>query len=172
MDNPSYFHPTSQPHSKAMPNDLLLDTLQVNDDAARQRLDEQLSILTSRVTAESPSFKLMKKCSLRRLLSTKGGEKKPPGVEFKRSQSLSHEEANSSSDYMVERSRSFSAAASWANPKMTHETAQHRNSIGSCTPREAVRGKNYGLNFCPFYNDYFRRRHESKATFATKHREQ
>lgn len=133
MDNPSYFHPCSQP------SDLIAATLRVDDNEARKTLDHQLSILSSRISNESPSLKLVKKCSLRKFLSPKGG--RSHGLELKRSQSLTHEETNvetSPQEFAVERSKSFST--SWANPKMTHENVK-RNSIGSCRPHAIAQGK-------------------------------
>ena len=150
MDNPSYFQTHSQPDTNGQPpepepddQEELFATFKVDDNEARKHLDENFNILSSRVvSAESPSVKLMKKCSLRRLLSQKPQFFPPPTLELKRSQSLTQQETNSN-EFIVGRSKSFSA--SWATSSksinMSHETSRavkespqqqyKRNSFGS-----------------------------------------
>ena len=83
MDNPSYFQSQC---SGTHPNAVLVQeepfgddqdlyaTFKVDDTEALKNLDENFNELSSRLvqsSAEPPSVKLMKKCSLRRLLSQK-----------------------------------------------------------------------------------------------------
>ena len=90
MDNPSYFQSpqcSKFPQSIVQgPPDLfqedLYAALKVDDSEARKHLDENLNILGTRLVSasESPSVKLMKKCSLRRLLSSAAGHKDREGM--------------------------------------------------------------------------------------------
>ena len=96
MDNPSYFQSLQSPKSPQSPishqsvvqgpPDLLYEDLyaafKVDDSEARKHLDENLNILGTRLVSasESPSVKLMKKCSLRRLLSSAAGHKDREGM--------------------------------------------------------------------------------------------
>ena len=83
MDNPSYFQSQC---SGTHPNAVLVQeepfgddqdlyaAFKVDDTEALKNLDENFNELSSRLvqsSAEPPSVKLMKKCSLRRLLSQK-----------------------------------------------------------------------------------------------------
>ena len=133
MDNPYYFY--QDPHLPLQPS-LVLATLKVNDSEARKALDQNLGMLNSRL--ESPSLKLVKRCSLRKFFGKNS--------KLKRSQSLTHEK---DSNFAVERSKSFSSrtscaadARTWtssANPKsaaVSHENT--RRSWGSPTSSTSV----------------------------------
>jgi len=136
MDNPCYFQSSSLPETKEVSEQDLLATLEVNDKEARKNLDESLSLLNSRISNnnEAPSVKLMKKCSIRRLLN---GKSKPP---IARSQSLTHTQNPNgcgSDDFIVERSKSFSATSSMTMSHHLPSTAQKRSSLGSvCIQRQ------------------------------------
>ena len=82
MDNPSYFqsqcsgtHPNAVVQEEPFGDDQdLYAAFKVDDTEALKNLDENFNELSSRLvqsSAEPPSVKLMKKCSLRRLLSQK-----------------------------------------------------------------------------------------------------
>ena len=88
MDNPYYFY--QDPRLPLQPS-LVLATLKVNDSEARKALDQNLGMLNSRL--ESPSLKLVKRCSLRKFFGKNS--------KLKRSQSLTHEK---DSNFAVERS--------------------------------------------------------------------
>ena len=110
--------------------------LEVNDKEALKNLNESLSLLNSQIsTTEAPSVKLMKKCSIRRLLN--GKPKHPPVA---RTQSLTHTQNLENDDFIVERSKSFSSSSSSAPSPMSHpasSTAQRRASFGSvCIQRQ------------------------------------
>ena len=133
MDNPYYFY--QGPRLPLQPS-MVLATLKVNDSEARKALDQNLGMLNSRL--ESPSLKLVKRCSLRKFFGKNS--------KLKRSQSLTHEK---DSNFAVERSKSFSSrtscaadARTWtssANPKsaaVSHENT--RRSWGSPTSSTSV----------------------------------
>ena len=88
MDNPSYFQSLQSPKSPTYHQQIvqgppdpfhedLYAAFKVDDSEARKYLDENLNILGTRLVSasESPSVKLMKKCSLRRLLTSAAGQK-------------------------------------------------------------------------------------------------
>ena len=118
MDNPYYFY--QAPRLPLQPS-MVLATLKVNDSEARKALDQNLGMLNSRL--ESPSLKLVKRCSLRKFFGKNS--------KLKRSQSLTHEK---DSNFAVERSKSFSSRSSaadartWtsANPKSA--AVSHKNT--------------------------------------------
>ena len=100
MDNPYYFcRDTNYPLHPSTPE--FLASLRVNDSEARKALGQNLAMLNSRL--ESPSVKLMKRCSLKKIFGKNS--------KLKRSQSLTHEK---DSNFAVERSRSFSSRSSYA----------------------------------------------------------
>ena len=163
MDNPSYFQypqtrsepgtPISlnspQPIVQGPPDPLYEDlyaAFNVDDSEARKHLDENLNILETRIVtaSESPSVKLMKKCSLRRLLSSAAGHKSPahaksrppvgwpPGLELKRSQSLMSQNETNKNELIGERSKSFSLSrpkcwASSSNSNLTSTSATYES---------------------------------------------
>ena len=94
MDNPSYFQsqcPPTNPqepliHEPMVQEQDLYATFKVDDIEALKNLDDNFNELSSRLDqSEPPSVKLMKKCSLRRLLTQKP-KWTPAGLELKRSQ--------------------------------------------------------------------------------------
>ena len=102
MDNPYYFYQdTNYPLHPSNPE--FLASLRVNDSEARKALGQNLDMLNSRLESQSPSYKLMKRCSLKKIFGKNS--------KLKRSQSLTHEK---DSNFAVERSRSFSSRSSYA----------------------------------------------------------
>ena len=67
MENPSYFQQTLKRQASLPVEPLGPSALLVNDGDARKHLDESLNLLSSVMTKESPSVRLLKKISLRKV---------------------------------------------------------------------------------------------------------
>ena len=121
MDNPYYF--CQDTHLPLQPS--FLASLKVNDSEARKALDQNLAMLNSRLESrESPSVKLMKRCSLKKFFGKNS--------KLKRSQSLTHEK---DSNFAVERSKSFSSRSSAADAR----TWTSANPISAAVSQENTR---------------------------------